>query len=82
MVVSKLPIKSLPTDAKIVFSALPPATAREVEPIYANTGYIVYSKASTFRYDEDVPVIIPEINHDHTVLLEIQRKNRGGKGCR
>jgi aspartate-semialdehyde dehydrogenase len=73
-------IESLPEDVKIVFSALPAAVAREVEPTYANAGYIVCSNASAFRYEEDVPVIIPEVNHDHTALLDLQRKTRGWKG--
>jgi len=67
-------------DTRIVFSALPASIAREVEPRFASAGYIVCSNASAFRYDSDVPVIIPEVNHDHTILLEIQRANRGWKG--
>ena len=69
-----------PLDAKIIFSALPAHIAREVEPLFADVGYSVCSNASAFRYEEDVPVIIPEINHDHTALLEKQKKNRGWKG--
>ncbi len=66
--------------AKIVFSALPASVARNVEPAFAETGYVVCSNASAFRYEEDVPVIIPEINHGHTALLSAQRKKRGWKG--
>ena len=67
-------------DAKIIFSALPAHIARGVEPLFADVGYIVCSNASAFRYEEDMPVIIPEINHDHTALLEKQKKKRGWKG--
>jgi len=67
-------------DAQIVFSALPAEVARVVEPKFAQAGYAVCSNASAFRYDEDVPVIIPEINHDHTALLEKQKQTRGWKG--
>jgi aspartate-semialdehyde dehydrogenase len=74
------PIDSLPKDVKIVFSALPAPIAKTVEPIYADAGYVVCSNASAFRYEEDVPVIIPEINHDHLAIIETQRKNRGWKG--
>ena len=74
------PIQTLPEEAQVVFSALPADIAREVEPKLADAGYIVCSNASAFRYDPDVPVIIPEINHDHTALLETQRKTHGWKG--
>ena len=67
-------------DVKIVFSALPAFVAGKVEPAFAEAGYAVCSNASAFRYEEDVPVIIPEINHDHTALLSAQRKIRGWKG--
>ncbi|MCD6355776.1 MAG: aspartate-semialdehyde dehydrogenase [Anaerolineaceae bacterium] len=67
-------------DAKIIFSALPASVARDVEPLFAEAGYAVCSNASAFRYEQDVPVIIPEINHDHIALLEAQKKNRGWKG--
>ena len=67
-------------DARIVFSALPASVAKEVEPKFAEAGYLVCSNASAYRCDPDVPVIIPEINHDHTVLFERQKKNRAWKG--
>jgi len=66
--------------ARIVFSALPAEWAREVEPEFARAGYIVCSNASAFRQTPDVPLLIPEINHDHLRLLEIQRKQRGWEG--
>jgi aspartate-semialdehyde dehydrogenase len=67
-------------DARIVFSALPASIARDVEPDLADAGYVVCSNASAFRYEEDVPVIIPEITHDHTALLEQQKAKRGWSG--
>jgi aspartate-semialdehyde dehydrogenase len=67
-------------DARIIFSALPAEIALVMEPQFAQTGYVVCSNASAFRYDEDVPVIIPEINHDHTALLEKQKRSRGWQG--
>ena len=69
-----------PMGAKIIFSALPATVAYRVELAFAEAGYTVCSNASAFRYEEDVPVIIPEINHDHTALLIKQKKNRGWKG--
>jgi len=64
-------------DCQIVFSALPPAAAREVEERFAAAGYGVLSNASTHRMDADVPLLIPEVNADHLGLLEVQRHNRG-----
>jgi len=80
--IGKMVVQSVqPTmDAKIVFSALPASVASSVEPAFAEAGYAVCSNASAFRYDADVPLIIPEINHDHTKLLSAQRKNRSWKG--
>jgi aspartate-semialdehyde dehydrogenase len=67
-------------EARIVFSALPAEWAREVEPEFARAGYIVCSNASAFRTAPDVPLLIPEINHDHLALLENQRKQRDWEG--
>jgi aspartate-semialdehyde dehydrogenase len=40
----------------------------------------VISTAAAFRYENDVPILIPGVNDDHAHLLDIQRKNRGWKG--
>ncbi len=68
-------------DADIVFSALPASVAKEVEPAFAEAGFVVASNASAFREDEDVPLLIPEINPGHLDLIETQRRNRGWDGC-
>ena len=64
----------------IAFSALPADVARNVEPAFAEAGYAVFSNASSFRYDEDVPLLIPEVNADHAALLTSQRRHRGWSG--
>ena len=69
-----------PLDADVVFSALPADAAKEIEPNFTNAGYTLCSNSSAFRYDDDVPVIIPEINADHIVMLEQQKKNKGWSG--
>jgi aspartate-semialdehyde dehydrogenase len=70
-----------PLDCDLVFSSLPSNVARETEDKFARAGYPVISNSSSFRMDEDVPLLIPEINHDHLGLIEIQQKKRGfGKG--
>jgi aspartate-semialdehyde dehydrogenase len=70
-----------PLDCDIVFSSLPSNVAREAEEAFARAGYPVISNSSSYRMDEDVPLLIPEINADHLGLIEIQQKKRGyGKG--
>ncbi|HEX3102633.1 MAG TPA: aspartate-semialdehyde dehydrogenase [Pyrinomonadaceae bacterium] len=66
-----------PLDCDIVFSSLPSSVARETEEAFARAGYPVISNSSSYRMDEDVPLLIPEINHDHVRLIERQRENRG-----
>lgn len=67
-----------PLDCDIIFSSLPGGMAREVEGEFAHAGYAVISNSSAYRMDEDVPLLIPEINHEHLQLLERQRAARDG----
>src|SRR4029079_16556350 len=74
------PIKP-PLDCDIVFSSLPSSVARETEEAFARAGYSVISNSSSYRMDDDVPLLIAEINHEHVGLIETQRQRRGfGKG--
>jgi aspartate-semialdehyde dehydrogenase len=65
----------------IVFSALDAGPAREIEPLFAAAGAYVFSNASAFRMDEDVPLLIPELNPEHFGLLPVQRARRGWTGA-
>jgi aspartate-semialdehyde dehydrogenase len=67
-------------DCWLVFSALPSDVAGPVEEDFAQAGYAVCSNAAAHRLDADVPLLIPEVNPDHTALIEVQRSRRGGKG--
>lgn len=67
-------------DVALVFSALHKDQARELEPAFAAAGKAVVSNASAFRMGEDIPLLIPEINADHTGLIEVQKKNNGWDG--
>ncbi|MEO8648856.1 MAG: aspartate-semialdehyde dehydrogenase [Acidobacteriota bacterium] len=70
-----------PLDCDLVFSSLPSSVARETEESFARAGYPVISNSSSYRMDEDVPLLIPEINADHLGLIDVQRQKRGfGKG--
>lgn len=59
------------------FSALPASAALEVEPLLAHAGIKVCSNASAYRAAPDVPILLPEVNPDHTRLIEAQRRQRG-----
>lgn len=62
-----------PLDCDLIFSSLPGDIAREVEGSFADAGYPVISNSSAYRMDEDVPLLIPEVNHEHLALLDKQR---------
>ena len=68
-------------DCQILFSALPSDAAREIEQNFAANGYIVCSNAGAHRYEEDVPLLIPEVNPEHLGLIDIQKRNRNWSGC-
>ena len=67
-------------DCTLVFSALPSAVAGPVEESLADSGVVVCTNASAHRMDADVPLLIPEVNAQHTALIETQRRRRGGQG--
>ncbi len=64
----------------VVFSALPSELAREVEPAFARQGSLVFSNASAWRMEEDVPLIVPEVNGRALELLDRQRRLRNWSG--
>lgn len=66
-----------PLNCDLVFSSLPSNVARETEEAFARAGYPVISNSSSYRMDEDVPLLIPEINADHLGLIEKQKENHG-----
>jgi aspartate-semialdehyde dehydrogenase len=61
-----------PLDCEIVFSSLPGDIARETEESFARAGHAVISNSSALRMDEDVPLLIPEVNHEHLAQLDTQ----------
>jgi len=67
-------------DCQLVFSALPSRVAGPVEERFAEAGYAVCSNAAPHRMDADVPLLIPEVNPDHTQLIDVQRRQRKWKG--
>lgn len=76
--VGTLRIETLNTDVlrergiQIIFSALPADVAKSVEKELVDEKFYVFSNASAYRYEEDVPVLIPEANGETLGLIEKQ----------
>jgi len=66
-------------ECSFVFSALEMSKdeTKALEEQYAAAGIPVISNASAHRWTQDVPVLIAEINPDHTDIIPIQKKSRG-----
>jgi aspartate-semialdehyde dehydrogenase len=63
----------------VVFSAVESDAARELESRYAQTTPVL-STASAFRYEADVPILVPAVNPEHVALIDMQRRQRGWRG--
>jgi aspartate-semialdehyde dehydrogenase len=78
-----LPVETVnqfdPKRVDLVFSAIESDQAREIEPAIARTTPVI-STASAFRYEADVPLIIPGINSQHARLIRLQQERRGWRG--
>ena len=63
----------------LIFSSIESDAAREIESRFAKDLPVV-STSSAYRYEEDVPMLIPGINDEQADLIDIQKKNRNWKG--
>jgi aspartate-semialdehyde dehydrogenase len=63
----------------LAFSAVESVAARDIETKIA-ADIPVISTSSAYRYEDDVPILIPGINDEQSDLLDIQKKNRNWKG--
>ena len=77
--VRKITVQSLapPLDCDFVFSSLPGDVANNAEESFARAGYPTITNSSSHRMDPDVPLLIPEVNHEHLSLIDAQRAARG-----
>src|SRR5262244_967487 len=66
-------------DFEIAFSAVEADVARELEPKLARQIPVI-STASAFRYEEDVPLLIPPVNAQHARLVREQQRQRDFRG--
>jgi aspartate-semialdehyde dehydrogenase len=71
---------AIPPEVRLLFSALPGASAGAVEEELAAAGFAVCSNASAHRMDSDVPLLIPDVNPEHTGLIPVQKARRGWNG--
>ena len=70
----------IPKDVRCIFSAVDLPSKHETRLLefeYAKLGFYLISNSSANRLTKDVPMIIPEINHDHADIIPIQQKLRG-----
>ena len=63
----------------MVFSAVESNAARAIEEQFAQHVPVV-STSSAFRYEEDVPILVPGVNLEHAPLVKRQQRERGWKG--
>jgi aspartate-semialdehyde dehydrogenase len=65
----------------VAFSALDADVAGPIEQGFARAGAYVVTNTRTHRMEPDVPLLIPEANADHLVLVDRQRESRGWRGA-
>ncbi len=72
-------VKEAAGKCSIIFSAvsMEKEKIKELELAYAEEGFAVISNNSAHRHTQDVPMLIPEVNYDHTNIIPIQRKHYG-----
>jgi aspartate-semialdehyde dehydrogenase len=70
-----------PLPGAVAFSALDADVAGPIEQAFARAGAFVVTNTRTHRMDDDVPLLIPEANADHLVLVDRQRESRGWTGA-
>ena len=63
----------------LIFSAVESQAARDIETRMAALLPVI-STSSAYRYEEDVPILIPGINDAQADLLDVQSKNRNWNG--
>jgi aspartate-semialdehyde dehydrogenase len=68
-----------PSRFDVIFTGVESDAAKVLEPQYAKSCPVI-STASAFRYDDNVPVLVPGVNDAHASLLDVQRRQRGWRG--
>ncbi len=68
-----------PKNFDLIFTALESEDAQVIEPKLAQHVPVI-STAAAFRYENDVPILIPGINDDHTDLSDKTTKRTSMEG--
>ena len=78
-VIDAADIEAVTRDVDFVFCAvdMPKDQIRALEDSVARTETPVVSNNSAHRWTPDVPVMVPEVNADHTAVIEAQRRRLG-----
>lgn len=81
MVRNAMDISKVADEVDMVFSAvdMKKDEIKALEEMYAKAEIPVVSNNSAHRWTEDVPMVIPEINAEHTAVIEKQRQRLGTK---
>lgn len=71
-------IENIADEVNMVFCALDmdKNEIKKIEEEYAKRNVAVISNNSAHRWSEDVPMIIPEVNPSHSLIIDYQRKIR------
>lgn len=74
-------MKKIAAEVDFVFCAvdMKKDEIKALEEAYAKLECPVVSNNSAHRFTDDVPMVIPEINSDHTAIIDSQRKRLGTK---
>ena len=72
-------VSDIASQVDFVFSAvdMKKEEIRALEEAYAKAECPVVSNNSAHRWSPDVPMVVPEINHDHLDIIPMQRKRLG-----
>lgn len=72
-------ISKIADEVQMVFCAvdMKKDEIKSLEEMYAKAEVPVVSNNSAHRWTDDVPMIIPEVNPEHTAIIEKQRKRLG-----
>jgi aspartate-semialdehyde dehydrogenase len=65
---------------RLLFSAMDASVATEIERAFAQAGHVIVSNSRNHRMERDVPLLVPEINPDHLMLVPGQQRARSWKG--
>jgi aspartate-semialdehyde dehydrogenase len=76
--IEQLEPKAVAARCRAAFSGLPSDYAKDTESALADAGVAVFSNAASHRMRYDVPLLIPEVNPEHLMLVTSQKTYKDG----